>query len=164
MKLASYLVPVVLLVAGCVESDDDEGGGTVADARCATGLRWAGGDAESPLMHPGRDCIGCHADRGEGPHYTVAGTVSAAFDEPDDCLGVPGVSVAVTDANGQAVELTTNSSGNFFTRASLVMPVQIRLAFEGRERVMSSLPPVGACASCHTETGVNAAPGRIVVP
>jgi hypothetical protein len=115
-------------------------------------------------MHPGRDCIGCHSSGGEGPRYTVAGTVNAAFDEPDDCLGVPGVSVSVTDANGQAVELTTNSAGNFFTRASLVMPVQIRLAFEGRERLMTSLPPVGACASCHTQTGANAAPGRIVVP
>jgi len=115
-------------------------------------------------MHPGGDCIGCHAQRGEGPRYSVAGTVHAVIDEPTDCLGVPGVTVTVTDANATTLDLTTNSSGNFFTRTSLAMPVQIRLSFEGRERVMGLQPPVGACASCHTETGAMAAPGRILAP
>jgi len=165
MKLVSCIAVAVLLpgVAGCLEGEEDEGG-TVADSRCATGLRWSGGDAESPNMHPGGDCIGCHAQRGEGPHYSVAGTVHLEIDEPIDCLGIPGVTVSVTDANANTIDLVTNSSGNFFTRQSLTMPVQIRLSYEGRERLMGLQPPVGACATCHTESGLNAAPGRIIAP
>jgi hypothetical protein len=115
-------------------------------------------------MRPGADCIACHSASGEGPRFTIAGTVHAAFDEPTDCLGVAGVSVSVTDTNGTVVDLVTNSAGNFYTKTALAMPIHARLSFEGRERVMTLAPQVGACASCHTETGANNAPGRILAP
>lgn len=165
MKTTSIMI-VAIVLSGCTGEGEGEedGGGSVADARCATGLRWAGGDAESPLMHPGRDCIACHASGGEGPRFTIAGTVHAAIDDPDDCYGVPGVNVTVTDANGQAITLTTNEAGNFYSRAALVMPIHARLELAGNLNAMTFTPQVGACASCHTQTGASNAPGRIVAP
>lgn len=154
------------LVGSCTESEGGEdGGGSVSDSRCATGVRWAGGDAESPLMHPGADCIGCHAS-GEGPNFVIAGTVHAAIDDPTDCYGVAGATVTVTDATGKSVSLLTNEAGNFYVSArdAMTMPIQAKVAFDGRERVMAAAQMTGACASCHTTGGANGAPGRILLP
>jgi len=166
MKLAlCCYAALIALVASCTESEDEEGGGAVADARCATGLRWAGGDAESPLMHPGADCIGCHAS-GEGPEFVVAGTVQAAIDDPTDCYGVPGAAVTITDATGKSVATTTNEAGNFYVdaRDALVMPIAAVVELDGRLRSMTAQQMTGACASCHTATGASGAPGRILAP
>jgi hypothetical protein len=156
---------VVLVVAGCsVEYEEDDEGGVAQSDTCAEGLQWSGGDEEDPRMHPGRDCIACHAREHEGPTYTIAGTVAPAAQEPDDCFGVAGVTVEITDANGGVYQLTTNQAGNFYLRDAIAVPYTARLVFEGRERRMVGAQSVGACNSCHTETGVNDAPGRIIVP
>jgi hypothetical protein len=162
--LACYAA-LLTLVVGCTESEEDEGGGSVADARCATGLRWAGGDAESPLMHPGADCIGCHSSD-EGPGFVVAGTVQAAIDDPTDCYGVPGATVTITDSTGRAVSTVSNDAGNFYIaeRDPLVMPISALVELDGRQRTMTATQMTGACASCHTATGANGAPGRILAP
>jgi hypothetical protein len=165
MKFAlGYYALVIATVVSCTESEDEEGG-AVADARCATGLRWASGDAESPRMHPGADCIGCHAS-GEGPQFVVAGTVQAAIDDPTDCYGVPGATVTITDATGKSVMTTSNEAGNFYlaAREMLVMPIAAVVELDGRLRSMTAQQMTGACASCHTATGANGAPGRILAP
>jgi hypothetical protein len=150
---------VSLLLAGC----EDEGG-SVADSRCASGERWSGGDAESPLMHPGRDCVACHA-RGEGPRYVVSGTVYDALDEPDECFGVADVAVQLIGADGKTVELHSNDAGNFaHGKLDLALPYTTRLVYEGRERRMTTPQTELDCASCHGATGKNGAPGRILVP
>jgi hypothetical protein len=163
MKKLALLLAMSALAACVGESEEEEGGGTVASDLCLSGQRWAGGNAESPSMHPGLDCIGCHS-AGEGPRFVIAGTVHGSFNEPDDCTGVPGVAVTITDVNGQTVSMTTNSAGNFYSPASLTMPITARLQFDGRERTMVTQQSTGACASCHTETGTNNAPGRILAP
>ena len=165
MKNLTLLLILATACAGEGDDDDDEGGGrTVASDLCASGLRWAGGNQESPQMHPGRECIGCHTSGGEGPHFTLAGTVYANLEEPDDCLGVPGVVVTITDAVDHTVTLTSNQAGNFYTSQTLTMPIRAQLAFDGREAMMQASQSTGACASCHTATGSAAAPGRIVAP
>ena len=164
--MTSRLVRVVValgFIASCAGEEEDEGGGAVPSAECASGLRWAGGNAESSNMHPGGDCIGCHSSD-EGPGFVVAGTVHEAFDEPIDCYGVPGVTVTITDATGRSVDLVTNEAGNFYSNSALMMPIRVRLEHEGRERVMTNTQVTGACASCHTQTGANGAPGRILAP
>lgn len=106
------------LLAACGDNQ------SVDTATCSSGLLWTGGDDEEnagPEMNPGQDCIACHAS-GEGPHYTVAGTVMGAYGDPDDCLGVEGVTVAITDADGVVTELTSNASGNFYTQADIATP------------------------------------------
>lgn len=156
IRLAMFLV---FVLAAC-----DEGGGSVADARCASGERWSGGNAGSPLMHPGRDCIGCHSD-GEGPRFSVAGTVFDRVDEPDECFGTADVRVELIGADGRTVVMHSNDAGNFdHGRVDLAMPYTARLVYEGRERLMTTPQTELNCASCHAATGLNGAPGRILAP
>jgi hypothetical protein len=61
-------------------------------------------------------------DRGHDPHAVQViqshdqSTVYQKFDEPNDCCGVEGAVVQLTDAKGQVIKLTTNKAGNFFLR------------------------------------------------
>jgi hypothetical protein len=130
-----------------------------------SGLKWIGGDRESPFMHPGLDCIACHS-KGEGPRFQVAGTVYTDIDEKDDYLGVEGVVVRLTDKKGTVVSFTTNKAGNFFSGRgpALAMPLTVKLLRGAAVGGMSSPAPLGDCAACHTAAGANGAPGRIMAP
>jgi hypothetical protein len=142
-------------------------GGIVDASECASGRRWVGGDEESPLMHPGRDCDGCHAQEDEGPRFHVAGTVYAQVHEPDDCLGLEGVTVEITDASGRELTLLTNSAGNFYLEAeqtAVDFPISASVSRGEHTIAMTAMQTTGRCATCHTEMGANMAPGRIIVP
>lgn len=175
------------LVVGCVSSrgdeaedagedegdDEDEdgeggeegGGVSVTDETCASGLRWASGDAESPRMHPGMDCLGCHQERGEAEEYTIGGTVYGALTEPDDCFGLADVSVEITGADGAVLRMTTTESGNFtHEHASVALPYTAKVLLDGRELAMTTPQSILSCNVCHAQTGVNMAPGRILAP
>ena len=115
-------------------------------------------------MHPGADCIGCHEDSGEGPLYSVAGTVMGDASDADDCFGVPGVAVRITDAGGTLHEVVTNAAGNFFLSEHVPTPYTVELEREGRTTAMVAPQSDGACATCHTEVGANGAPGRTIAP
>ena len=154
------------LFAACGGGPSPFGGGglaTVPTSTCASGTQWQGGHEGSGEMDPGQDCIACHAS-GEGPKYTIAGTVFKDMNEKNDCGGVAGVQVVITGADGGVVTLTTNSAGNFYTRANLALPYTAKLLQNGNLRVMAAAQTVGACNSCHTEQGANNAPGRIMAP
>jgi hypothetical protein len=162
-----------MALPACGERDDDddegeeehEGGRSVADTMCTSGLRWAGGDEESPNMHPGMGCNECHREEHEGPIFGLAGTVYTEYGEADDCYGAAGVTVEITDANGDVHSLTTRQSGNFYLESSIETPYTARLiGADGSERVMVSEQTVTECNSCHTSEGVNDAPGRIIAP
>jgi mono/diheme cytochrome c family protein len=133
---------------------------------CLSGVQWTRGDSESPEMHPGRSCIDCHS-KGEGPRFLAAGTVFQALTEPDDCYGVKGVVVQITDAKGQVLAVTTNASGNFFFGGrgmSITFPIAAKLISGGTTREMGSEQSTGNCGTCHTAKGANGAPGRIIAP
>lgn len=153
-------VSLLALLTGCPVARLDTGDDTAA---CSTGSYWTGGNDESPQMNPGEDCIACHAS-GEGPSFTLAGTVMRAFADPDDCNGVAGVTVRVTDADGKLTELTTNEAGNFYLSDDLAMPYTIELERGGMTSAMAAEQADGACGSCHTAQGEAGAPGRIVAP
>jgi hypothetical protein len=120
---------------------------------------------EGPLMEPGGDCIGCHSKSDEGPAYSLAGTVMAATDDDDRCVGVGGLTVEITDANGAVLELTTNAVGNFFWSEPVAMPYEARVVGpNGSSRAMATPQSSGACGSCHTASGDKGAPGRILPP
>lgn len=131
---------------------------------CSSGVTWNGGDSESPLMHPGMTCIGCHRARGEGPRFSVAGTVYETAHEPNDCYGDPTTIVEVTDANGQLVRIRPNSAGNFYFGDAIAFPIQARVVQGDAVRVMNGAVSDGDCNGCHTQSGANQAPGRIVAP
>ena len=169
-RVMKFLVSMLAFasLAACMTASGDDGGGgadSTPDSRCASGLRWTGGNSESPLMHPGGDCIGCHSS-GEGPRFLVAGTVSASLDEPADCFGVEGAVVTITDANGTSIDATSNAAGNFYisARQNLAMPIHASVQLGGHVNAMGAAQSTGACASCHTATGTGGAPGRILAP
>ncbi len=135
---------------------------------CATGNVWDLGDQGSPLMHPGDDCIACHANKGgDAPKLLIAGTVMGGLKDETDCGGIEGVTVQVTEKDGHVIEMQTNKAGNFLLKASdreLALPFTVKLIYNGREREMKTPQSNGACATCHTPEGENGAPGRILVP
>ena len=138
--------------------------GVPADAACSTGAWWVGGNHESEQMRPGTDCISCHAREGEGPQYTVAGTVMGGLGDTDDCQGVSDVTVRITDADGQVSDLVTNAAGNFYLRGTVAFPYTATLVRGGTEVSMVTAQSNGNCMACHTAEGAAGAPGRIVAP
>jgi hypothetical protein len=157
-----FLLVPPALSAGC-RSEDALG---VPPAVCST--QAVGNVGESAMMEPGGDCIGCHS-AGEGPSYTVAGTVMAAFRDDTNCTGLDAITVRLTGADGRQVDLQTNAAGNFFARLAPGL-----LAFPYHAEVIHgtvSVPMIAArtasetsCNTCHTAAGANGAPGRIVAP
>ena len=136
--------------------------GVVPTSECSSGLQWLGGDSGNALMHPGRDCIGCHASAGKGPRYALAGTVFGDAAAKDDCYGRTDVVVRVTGADGKFVDLTPNGAGNFTVRGGVALPYTAELR-RGETVIgkMQTAQTSGACNGCHTAEG---SPGRIVAP
>jgi hypothetical protein len=139
---------------------------------CTSATFWTGGDRESAEMHPGAACIDCHTRgvRGErGPTFSVAGTLFASGHEPTDCNGINGRSdsatVEITDATGKVTRLAVNRAGNFYSEVkTLPTPYTARVLYQGRIRSMLTPQTKGDCNSCHTQSGVEGAPGRIALP
>ncbi len=138
-------------------------------AVCTSGEMWTEGDEGDEDMTPGRACIACHSGPGgdEGPRFLVAGTVYPTAHEPDDCNGIGGVDIEITDANGDVRILSARDSGNFFMGGDpgdLAMPITARV-LQG-DLVLPMLTPIdtGDCNTCHTQEGKEGAPGRIVLP
>lgn len=148
------------------------GAGTVdplsAAPTCTSNTRWTQGNEGSASMNPGEACINCHKTTGgEGPTFSIAGTVYPTGHEPDLCnskVGTSGAQIVIVAADGQTVTLTPNSAGNFSLRTSIKTPYQAKVTFQGRERLMLSAQMSGDCNSCHTQDGTNGAPGRVTVP
>lgn len=151
---------LALTLPGCRGGSLEE----VPLSECKSGLRWEGSHGHTPEMFPGRDCVGCHEDEGEGPRFAVAGTVYSAPQEPDDCAGVEGVDVVITDADGQGWALTTNRAGNFFLKADVAFPIQAEVVDGDESAAMQLLVDTGRCATCHLPEGRGSANARIVIP
>lgn len=155
--------------AGVETTNNDYGTPTT----CTSGKTWMSGTAGSSIMEPGHACIDCHSKMG-APTFLVAGTVYPSAHEPDDCNGKSGISVVITDANGKVFTLPTNSAGNFACGkvarsgfpacVGLTMPYNAEVVANGVVRHMVGKQTTGDCNSCHTETGANSAPGRIMAP
>jgi len=139
--------------------------GTPSD--CISGNDWVLGDFGSDWMHPGTDCPTCHATN-NGPAFWVAGTVYGADGQIDDCGGVSGVEIDVKDATGTVYPLQSNLWGNFYLKQTdapgFQTPYTVSLSYNGQTRSMTSSQSTQGCNSCHTVTGANAAPGRILEP
>jgi hypothetical protein len=123
--------------------------------------------SEGSRMRPGDACVSCHAQSGgEAPRLTIGGTVYPTAHEPTNCNGVnvSGASVVITDAQNNVLTLSVNSAGNFYTTAQVAFPFHAKVVYNGAERAMSTAQTTGDCNSCHTESGANSAPGRIMLP
>ena len=124
---------------------------------------------EGPTMRPGEACLTCHGGSGggEAPLFTLAGTVYPTAHEPNDCVGAVnggGSVVTVLDAAGRTITMTPNAVGNFYYAGAVTFPVTARITRNGLARSMTTPQSNGNCNSCHTLTGTNGAPGRILMP
>jgi hypothetical protein len=101
--------------------------------------------------HPGRDCMLCHAAGGDGPTFTLGGTLYA------DVAGtapLDGAAVHVLAADGQEIVMETALNGNFWTTAPLAFPVTTWASACPDVRPMVTPVAAGGCnaAGCHGET------------
>jgi hypothetical protein len=135
---------------------------------CTSGKTWTGGDRGSGDMNPGVACIGCHASTlGEAPTFSIAGTIYPTVNEPDLCYGAPqtaGAQVVITGADGRTLTLSPNGAGNFYSETAVKTPYSAKVVTAAGERAMTATQTSGDCNSCHTQTGANNAPGRIMLP
>lgn len=139
-------------------------GGSYATASvCTSNQSWTRGNRGSSSMRPGVACIQCH-DSDEGPHYSVAGTVYPTAHEPDDCYGVTGTQVIITDATGTDFPINVRSAGNFYLSGAIRMPYTARVVSGSKTRVMVGAQTNGDCNVCHSEQGTQKAPGRVMAP
>ncbi len=151
-------------------------GPSIDNLPCPSGQTYKGGSSND--MEPGNTCIQCHS-QGEGPTYTLAGTVFRNLITKTGCYAsgtassvVPPASytVQITDANGKVFKATTSTlSGNFHFSGKSVSGFTPPYSAEvqdsaGNVRKMATKQTNGDCNSCHTAVGANGAPGRIVAP
>jgi hypothetical protein len=126
---------------------------------CTSKKTWTSGSG--PDMRPGNDCRGCHS-------FTIAGTVYPTFNEPNNCdgTGAGGIKVLITGADNVTLTLTpSTASGNFYSNTTVKTPFSVKLTNSaGASRSMVAHQTAGNCNSCHTPTGANGAPGRIMAP
>jgi hypothetical protein len=151
--------------AGPGASGSDAGTATI----CTSGKTWKNGTDGSELMQPGVACNACHQKMG-GPNLAFAGTVYPTLHEPDLCDGEappPTIEVVVTDAAKRQVTMRVNTAGNFYMRAgryTAPFTVVVNDITNKKSRSMVGKVTSGDCNSCHTVTGANNAPGRIMAP
>ncbi len=115
------------------------------------------GEHPGPTHRRGQPCLTCHGGSGPGsPDFAVAGTVYAVRGGSDPA---PGVTVTITDLNGTAKSVITNSAGNFYiTRDSWrpVYPLSVSLSDGTKTKAMfSHVGGDGSCATCHRGGGDN---------
>jgi hypothetical protein len=97
---------------------------------------------------------------------TIGGTVYATAHDPNDCNGVnvSGATVVITDANKNVLTIAVDSVGNFLSSASVATPYTASVVYNGNSLSMLTPQTSGDCNSCHTPTGANGAPGRVMLP
>ncbi|MGO8996537.1 MAG: hypothetical protein ACLQVI_24760 [Polyangiaceae bacterium] len=142
-------------------------GGLLPDAAsCTNGSAGLLAVIPGGTMAPGMACVSCHASTGAGK-LNVAGTVYAAPNEPNLCIGISaGVQVIVTDAQGNDHPLAVNAFGNFYDNSLLgfSFPYTARVITDAGTAPMLTAQTNGDCNACHTAAGTQGAAGRIVGP
>jgi cytochrome c5 len=127
-----------------------------APAQCTSGKKWTSGNG--PTMSPGDMCQGCHG-------FSIAGTVYPTLHETGLCNGINGgAQVVITPACGTPITLTVNNVGNFYYTGTVRQPFTAKVVVNGVERAMVTPQTLGDCNACHTQNGLQGAPGRIIVP
>jgi hypothetical protein len=71
----------------------------------------------------------------------------------------------ITDNAGRTLPpIPVNSVGNFIYEREVLKPFNVKVVAYGKENKMVMQAPHGDCNMCHTQTGAEGAPGRIVRP
>jgi len=154
------LVVTATVIGGCVNDST-----SVSAAECLSTEKWTGGNSGSQDMNPGQACNACHAGN-RGPNYRFAGTVYEDLSQKNNCFGIDGYTIEITDANGAVHKATSNAAGNFMSQGSKVATPYTALVRgpDGSELPMLTAQTSVDCNSCHGAVGSQGAPGRIMIP
>lgn len=173
---------MLVLVWGCGAPATGGFSNVGVTATCPSGLKWTAGTSESETMNPGFACRSCHLGenfQGQNPSgerepskaYFFMGTVFSVPTNDDLCAakGVPSDAVVeILDMNDVVkATLTVNEVGNFrssSTAAGFTLPYKARVKAGGKVNAMAGAQMTGDCNTCHTSTGREGAPGRILFP
>jgi putative hemolysin len=129
-----------------------------------------GGENPNATRNQGEDCDSCHKPGGKAPRslFTASGSVFRSRDGEPLESGAKEIALTLTDATGRALELKTNSGGNFHTTKELAFPVRVALRTLPDGAVRQG--PEGVCAhgNCnlchHPKQPTGGARGRLVRP
>lgn len=101
----------------------------------------------SGVHNPGAACATCH-DGSLAPLWTVSGTL---YTDLAGSAPVPGATIHVTDATGQALDLVTADNGNFWTTQAVTPPLTVAASRCPQTARMISPATTGNCnaAGCH---------------
>jgi len=111
---------------------------------------------KGPLHRPGQPCTTCHSEGGwaSSSPFSVAGTL---YQVRGGTAPLVSGRVEIVDAEGRKIEAVSNEAGNFFLRASDVVPTfPLRVAIEAqgvRREMTTRIGRSGSCAACHRATG-----------
>lgn len=123
----------------------------LSDAVDAQGAETSG-ISKGEFHRAGQPCVTCHQEGGPASSFpfTVAGTI---FAQPKRQVGVEGVDVRMTDADGTTHTAKTNCVGNFMVTAnqwSPKFPILVEVAKNNVRRSMrSAIGRDSSCAGCH---------------
>lgn len=154
-------------------TDPTDAGPSHPESVCTNNMTTDPLGPSGPTMRPGEACLSCHAEGKPDTFYKfqIAGTVYPTLHEPNYCNGDGDTKVQIIDSRGTTRELRTSETGNFYLRVGLpIVPpftVQVIRGHKIRtmQRELTSLENGdGDCNHCHTESGANGAPGRVVSP
>jgi hypothetical protein len=144
MRLA--VVSLIIAVGGCVGTLEEKfpasnGGGPDGGASAAE-CDPVESAVASGEHNPGLPCMACHAPGGEGPTFSLGGTLY------DGIAGtaVAGATIHVLDADGNDITMLSAANGNFWTTQAVAFPVTTHA---------SACPTTIPMVSAVTETGAD---------
>lgn len=118
-----------------------------------------------PLHRPGQPCLTCHEDRGPADtRFSFAGTV---FTTPEGDAPVCGATIRITNADGAAWDVRSNSAGNFYVysddfEARFPARTTVRTAL-GETVMRTDMNRSGSCGECHRGVPSRDTPGAVWV-
>jgi hypothetical protein len=141
--LAPVLCACVTVLAACGGSSSPTSPGTTTTTTSTNTTTSLGASHNS-----GRDCTSCHG-------FSVAGTAY----KPGGSTVYPGAVIRLTTGSGGSgtvvATLTADSTGNFYSNASVNVGAGLYTTITGTSGTVSSMTAAltsGACNRCHTST------------
>lgn len=133
-------------VASCMDPVHDEAVIALGDE--------APGVPRGPLHRPGQPCLTCHGGSGPGPDFETAGTI---YETEGSTTPATGVEVTLTDKDGKAFVVVTNTVGNFYVEQQSYAPAYpLYVAIAKGDTKQSMQTRIGrrtGCAECHRGGG-----------
>jgi hypothetical protein len=109
--------------------------------------------------NPGQPCLECHTEDGEGPPFSIGGTL---YRDLVGSSAIAGATIRIGDATGRELPLITARNGNFWTEEPVTYPVQAIASSCPDARQM--IAPIQAGGGDCNRAGCHASSFRVSLP